>query len=182
MPDSQGSFSQQLVKYADPVGITIFIGLYGGIPDLLATAVEQAAGPQGISLLIKTFGSFRHDASQGKYHPDIGFVQIQIRVVQSSIPEFLHQVPVSFVRIDGSSGSHSIVRYDALCQSFLYQIAADVQIFLDSHRGGDVERAFPVARTDQINQHQAGAGQVASSFQTDDHGIGDFCAFGNQHP
>ena len=119
----------------------------------------------------------------GLAHTHHSLVDIDIRVVDSSELELVHQVIVHFLAVDACVQPGGVERGDAVGKTFLHEVVAQIQMIVATHRNSHVQRTFPVGICQHLKHHQLALVQHTFAFQGDTHIIGDFTmqGVGNHH-
>ena len=119
----------------------------------------------------------------GLAHTHHSLVDIDIRVVDSSELELVHQVIVHFLAVDACVQPGGVERGDAVGKTFLHEVVAQIQMIVATHRNSHVQRTFPVGICQHLKHHQLALVQHTFAFQGDTHVIGDFTmqGVGNHH-
>ena len=114
----------------------------------------------------------------GVAHAHCVLVDVDARLVDASELEFVHQVVVHLLAVDGCFECFRIERGEAVRETFLDEMPAHIQLVVRAYGDGHVDGAFPVGVGQHLEHHQLalveGAFGVALFvFERDVHIVGD---------
>ena len=98
-------------------------------------------------------------------HAQDGFIQIDVRIVDSSELELVHQVVVHLFAVQAASELHVVKRSDAVGQTFLQEVVGQVQMVFRTYGDGHVDGTFPVGIGQHFQHHQLTLVEHVLAFQ-----------------
>ena len=116
-------------------------------------------------------------------HSHDGFIQIDVVLGNVSELEFVHQVVIHLFGINAGIELGRVERCDAICQTFLHEVVAHVQVVFRSYGDGHVHRSFPIGVCQHFQHHQFALVKGAFAFQGNVHVFRNFTiqCFWNHH-
>ncbi len=105
----------------------------------------------------------------GLSHAEYGFVQIDAVLVDTAELELMHQVIVHLFTVDTGIELGGIERCDAVCQTFLHEVVAQIQVIFRAHGDGHVYRTLPIGIGQHFEHHQFALVQHALILQRNAH-------------
>ena len=117
-------------------------------------------------------GEGRHQLAVGVTHAHHGLVEIESRFVEAAELESLHHIVVCLLRVEVLSVALVCgKRRDAVGESLLDEVVAEVHVVLLSHGHRHIDRTHPVALCDELEHHEVALVEGVLAFQRDYHAV-----------
>ena len=139
----------------------------------LLTLVQHLHGLLVLAFMNKVHGQHRQQTAMGIAHAHHCLIKIDARLVNTTELELVHNIVICLLSIEVlSTWCIGGEWCDAVCQSLLNKVVAQVHVVLSTNGCCYVDRTCPVALCNHLKHHQVTLIQSVLSLQRDYHLIG----------